>query len=71
MGRASPKFQPLAAYFRAEDRVPGEVPARGARLATSPVLKGSPMPTAIMGIVVVACFAARAALIPAVTITAT
>ncbi len=29
------------------------------------------MPTATMGIVVVACFAARAALIPAVTITAT
>ena len=41
------------------------------RLVTSPRVTGSPAPTMTMGIVVVACLAARAAGAPPVTITST
>src|SRR5262245_5698640 len=58
------QLQPLARHVGAENGVSRMFPPGRARLVTSPAPTGSPIPIITVGIVVVACLAARAGGVP-------
>jgi len=55
------QFQPLADQIRADDGQPGDITGRRARLVTSVLATGSEATEKTMGIALVACLAATAA----------
>src|SRR6266498_2995918 len=65
------ELQPFASDLRAKDGVPSELPPGLSKLATSPAPTGSPTPIITMGIVVVACLAARVGGVPNVAMRST
>ena len=65
------QFESLAGKIGCLDRQTGDVAARSRQLATRPVPTGSPAAANTIGMTDVACFAARTAAVPDVTMTST